>query len=289
MFQERIREHYAELTPGFRKLADFITVHTLDMAFLTTTGLARRVGVDQATVVRFSQTIGYSGYRELSRELHNHVLALLTTSYQQASESQTAAEMAGALAQNTIQHIQQGIASEAAKLGQAAEILNTANHIWLVGEGISYPLAGYLRAALHTAKMPATLFQPSLGESADVLAQMEPGDALVTISIRNPSIDSGYVVRLAREKGVKTITFTDFGVGLPDREAELTISADTTSPIGIPSVGSLFTLLSIMLELLINSRPQETAQALNNYHSRGEELLALRAETYAEDINYFEG
>ena len=75
MFKERIRKYYDALTPGFRKLADFIMQNTLDAAFLTASELARRVDVDPATVVRFSQEIGYSGYRELSREIKRYVRA----------------------------------------------------------------------------------------------------------------------------------------------------------------------------------------------------------------------
>ena len=40
MFRERIEEHYGNLTPGFRRLADFILNQTLDVAFLTATELS---------------------------------------------------------------------------------------------------------------------------------------------------------------------------------------------------------------------------------------------------------
>ena len=73
MFQDRIRANYDGLTPGFRKLADFIMNSTLDVAFLTATELSRRVGVDPATVVRFAQELGYSGFRELSIEIKRYV------------------------------------------------------------------------------------------------------------------------------------------------------------------------------------------------------------------------
>ena len=73
MFRQRIQEHYEELTPRFRNLADFILENTIDVGFLTATALARRVDVDPATVVRFSQELGYSGYRELSIEIKGYV------------------------------------------------------------------------------------------------------------------------------------------------------------------------------------------------------------------------
>ena len=42
MFKERIREYYDALTPGFRKLADFLMQNTLDAAFLTASGFPQR-------------------------------------------------------------------------------------------------------------------------------------------------------------------------------------------------------------------------------------------------------
>jgi len=40
VFKERIREYYDDLTPGFRKLADFLVLNTMDAAFLTASELA---------------------------------------------------------------------------------------------------------------------------------------------------------------------------------------------------------------------------------------------------------
>ncbi|MGD1995656.1 MAG: N-acetylmannosamine kinase, partial [Anaerolineae bacterium] len=66
MFRKRIKDAYKSLTPSFKRLGDFIISHELDVAFMTATELAKALDVDAATVVRFSQALGYSGYRELS-------------------------------------------------------------------------------------------------------------------------------------------------------------------------------------------------------------------------------
>ncbi len=101
MFKERIREYYDALTPGFRKLADFIMQNTLDAAFLTASELARRVNVDPATVVRFSQEIGYSGYRELSREIKRYVRDQVTATYREAKEAKTEEDVINVILDNT--------------------------------------------------------------------------------------------------------------------------------------------------------------------------------------------
>ena len=73
MFRERIKARYNELSPSFRKLADFVLEHQLDAALMTATELAERISVDAATVVRFAQTLGYSGFRQLSKDIQRVV------------------------------------------------------------------------------------------------------------------------------------------------------------------------------------------------------------------------
>ena len=76
MFRDRIQAKYNELTPSFRKLADFILQEPLDAAFMTATEMAQRMDVDAATVVRFAQTLGYSGFRQLIKEVQRIVKEL---------------------------------------------------------------------------------------------------------------------------------------------------------------------------------------------------------------------
>jgi len=81
MFREKIQQNYDDLTPSFRKLADFMLQNQLDAAFMTATELANRLGVDAATVVRFAQELGYTGFRELSKEIQEVVRSELKASY----------------------------------------------------------------------------------------------------------------------------------------------------------------------------------------------------------------
>ncbi len=159
MFRERIREYYDALTPGFRKLADFIRLHTLDAALLTASELARRVSVDPATVVRFSQEIGYSGYRELSREIKRYVRDQVTATYREAKEAKTEEDVINVILDNTQQLLQQFRTTETQSLAQATEILKSASRIWITGELTSYDIAAYLAKSLYpTVGIPAAYF-----------------------------------------------------------------------------------------------------------------------------------
>ena len=73
MFRNKIQDAYDSLSPRFQRLAQYILENTLDVGFMTATELGSRVSVDPATVVRFAQELGYTGYRELSREIKHYV------------------------------------------------------------------------------------------------------------------------------------------------------------------------------------------------------------------------
>ena len=73
-FKERISHKYGELPPSFRKLADFILTSHQRAAFMSASRIARYLGLDVATVTRFSQHLGYEGYVELSHEIQDQVL-----------------------------------------------------------------------------------------------------------------------------------------------------------------------------------------------------------------------
>ncbi|MEJ5308814.1 MAG: MurR/RpiR family transcriptional regulator [Anaerolineae bacterium] len=279
MFQDRIRENYENLTPGFRKLADFIMNSTLDAAFLTATELSRRVGVDPATVVRFSQELGYSGYRELSREVKHYVRDQVTATYRKAGEAESVEALLHSLIDNAEQNMQHFVTTDLPNVVKAVEILRAAPRIWLTGEFTGYELATFIAKKFNAYGVPASVFYPGMNETASVLLQMQPGEALLTFVGAEPNLDTGYAVHMAREKGVITIAVTNSGVALPARKADLTVIVPGKSPIGLPSFGALMQVASLIWEAVMKERVEATDQKMEDLQASMEALLQLRAAT----------
>lgn len=61
----RIKSLFNSLKPAEQKTASFILENSEEVIHLSITKLAEKVGVSEATVVKFCQRIGYSGYQEL--------------------------------------------------------------------------------------------------------------------------------------------------------------------------------------------------------------------------------
>ncbi|MBN1247502.1 MAG: MurR/RpiR family transcriptional regulator [Anaerolineae bacterium] len=285
MFKERIREYYDALTPGFRKLADFIMQNTLDAAFLTASELARRVSVDPATVVRFSQEIGYSGYRELSREIKRYVRDQVTSTYREAKEAKTEEDVLKVILDNTEQQLQHFRTTETATLAKATEILKSSTRLWITGEFTSHDLAAYLSKSLCPAiGIESTYFHPSISETAAAVAQMEEGEVLLALALGIPGLDTGYAVRLAREKGLKTVCITNSGTILPAREADVTVIVPTKSPLTSASFNISLLLIGTLWEAIVASHVEESAEAFTAVHSHMAEILDLRGQTEEYEI-----
>ncbi len=284
MFQERIREHYEELTPGFRKLADFLMDSTLDAAFLTATELSRRVGVDPATVVRFAQELGYSGYRELSREIKRYVRDQVTSSYREAEETSETETFVHALidgAQQTLEHF---VTTDIQQAVQAIDLLKGASRIWLTGEYTGYDVASFVAKKFQVNGVPARVFRPSMAETADALSEMQEGEALITIAESTPSLDTGYAVRMARAKGLKTVTITCSGVILPAREAEATIIIPCKSSLEVESFGVLMIMMDIIWQAMLDERDEALEEHANQIQQNMEKLLQSRTETAEYEV-----
>ncbi len=260
MFRERIEEHYGNLTPGFRRLADFILNQTLDVAFLTATELSRRVGIDPATVVRFSQEIGYSGFRELSREIKAHVRGEIVQTYRKAVEAGNEEDLVHALFASKSQDLEQFATTEAPHLAQALKTLKSAQRIWVVGEFPSYNIAQYLAESLAPLDIPIFHFTPGMAETAQSVNTMQPGDVLLALVFGTPGIDTGHAVKLVGAKGIPTVCITDNGTTLAAREAETVITTPGHSPLDISSFSVSLLIVATLKDALLNSK-KETALA----------------------------
>lgn len=61
-FSQMISERYNQLTKSEKRIADYIRKNQEESAFLAAADLADRLGLSEATIVRFARTLGFSSY-----------------------------------------------------------------------------------------------------------------------------------------------------------------------------------------------------------------------------------
>ena len=263
MFRDKIQEQYEALSPRFRSLADFILENTLDVGFLTATELARRVGVDPATVVRFSQELGYSGYRELSREIKRYINDQLALRYQKGTvETEGLAAQVGAIMDELSDRIL-GMKADADQIAQVVEEIKGAQRIFITSTAEGYGIATLWSTYLGLLGTKVTSVRAGQAQAAILLCDTKPGDLLIAISLGlGPDAEVGYLLNAIRERGARTISITTSPTLLPARQADINLVSPSKTPAGYPSFDTLTVLLSVLWQALIADDAANSQEAI---------------------------
>lgn len=73
-FADRIRTARPNMSKSFQRLGDYILDSYVQAALMTASELAHQVDVDSATVVRFAQSLDYSGFPQLQDDIKARVI-----------------------------------------------------------------------------------------------------------------------------------------------------------------------------------------------------------------------
>lgn len=277
MFRERIQSRYSDLTPSFRRLADFILEQPLDAAFMTATELAHYMNLDAATVVRFSQMLGYTGFRELSHELQQVVKDELVASYSPSPHTPDDT----LLFQNLLENERHNLALAQARLGQQAGMLHSAlqaaRRIWVTGQGYGAHLAALCGLVLLEHGLPATFVASDLPEIAASFGRLDSTDAVIGFAVAETELDVASAIRFARECGARTFALSVSEVAPAALAAETSIVCPGPALTHTPSftgLAALIVALGAALAVRDGSRAAATEARL---HESSRRLLELRA------------
>ncbi len=278
MFRERIKQNYELLTPSFKRLGEFILNNELDVAFMTATELAHAMGVDAATVVRFSQTLGYRGYRELSREVQQVVKANLTAKYATFGEAKTTEDKIRALIENERHNLETVISQVTEDVSKLINALGKARRVWLVGEAGARYLAAFFADYLRMAGVNAAAIDADPAAAARVLWDVGPKDLVIGLGIPGTGIDTAAALRFAKEKGADTAAISVSAVLPPAQVADAVLVCASNSPVGVPSTGSLVTLMTVIWQALLSRKGDKMQEHVSVLQETYSKLLAERLE-----------
>ena len=282
MFRERIKEAYEALTPSFKRLGEFILSNELDVAFMTATELAQSLGVDAATVVRFSQALGYTGYRQLSHEVQTVVKADLTAAYAAFPEARNDADRLRSLLENERHNLEVAITQITGEAADMLDALARAKRVWVIGEGTGKCLAEMFADRLRIAGLEAYAAGADLSSGALVTWDVGGQDLVIGLGVSGTGLDTAGVLRLAKQKGATVGAVSVSAVSPPALVADHSLVCPSKSPVGLPSTAGLVTVLMVLWQALLardGDRMEERLEAIREAYSQ---LLSVRSEQGAQ-------
>lgn len=271
MVLEKIRQLYPQLTKSQRRIADFVVSSYKEMAFMTAARLASRLAVNEATIIRFAQRLGYPGYPELVEEVRALVQEELRTVYEPAQVLGTQESLLRALRlelealQRTLSHISPQLARE------AMEVIAQAERIYVLGQGLSWPLAQLLSLSLCSLGLLAEAVPADPLSLALMLERVDERCVLICMVAASDSLELASAMRQGAQRGARTLVLSESPVSACAQAAEVTLTYLTSDSFVVPSVTALAALGDALVQALAVrdvERAKERLRALEGIRER---------------------
>jgi DNA-binding MurR/RpiR family transcriptional regulator len=276
MYRERIAQVYNQLSPSYRRIADFLLNNYREAAFMTAAELGQAVDVDTTTVVRCAQRLGYNGYPDLIRDVQMQVKGELQSTYAplEGDTSPTATWQRSVL--RDIENLQQvlGLSSETIKA--LIEALKSARHILILGTGYSGYLGEAFATALRHLGLAADYVPAEVMSQAFALVQAGQGDVTIGISTSPYAGEIAVALQLAKERGAKTVGIFGSYASSIARVADLRIFAPAASAGPYASMTAIAAVLTAILQIIAFSNADSFNQLISEFQRNYQSLVSHR-------------
>lgn len=245
---ELVDRRYQGLSRAHRRIAEFILGSYQEAALLTSAELGRRVGVDESTVVRFAQQLGYPGFPELRTSL-----ADLLRQRTVADRMERALGRLRAIRNPLDRVLDQDLRAlldlrrtwSPRLIESIAEQIRRARTVYVMGLGVSRALASFVEFRLRRMGMDVHAVAYGGSEAWERLFTMGRKDVLLAFGFFRGYHDTVLALRHARSRGARTIVVTDTpssplaaeaDVLLVGRRGDLTVINSLVVPMALVNV-----------------------------------------------------
>ena len=206
MYRDHIRTIYEHLSPGYRRIADFLLTHYQDAAFMTAAEVARQATVDTALVVRFAQRLGYPGYPELIGDIQEDVKRDLRAVYEPPEGDDSSGQILQRnLMQdrNTLEYMHLHLDVEMVEI--VVNAILHASRLFVVGEGNAGYLGEGFALQLLILGLPAHAISGELAGPAVKKGAIQPDDVFLGLGLTTMTPGVSVMLKMARSEKATTV------------------------------------------------------------------------------------
>lgn len=260
---ERLRQHYGQLSPQEQRIANFVFDHFDDVIGYNSAELARLSGVSKATVSRLFKRLGYEKYKDMRDELRT-----LRQSGMPLTDNR------GAVQGNTLlsRHYKQEMANltqwvnsiDPQRFNDIIAALRQARRILIIGMRNGWPVALHLRQQLLQARSQVHILpQPgqTLGEE---LVDIGADDLVVAVAFRRRPRMMKAVLQQLQQQAVPVVLLCEPQAQSIIPLARWSLCTPLDSVSAFDSYSAAMSLVSLLANALLH---EELAQGRQRIHA----------------------
>lgn len=266
-YENAIRQERPQMSKSFAKLADFLLDSYVEAAFMTASELAQALNLDAATVVRFSQHLGYPGFPKLQREIRQRVKKDLLIRPKEAIDEQSTTGITSTAIREVLQALDQTrLSLDTDALSKLVDEIGQARRVVILPEGPAQPTAYSLVLFLEQGGFPVYIARAGLADLARTINIATSQDLLIALEVAGQSPYIARAMEQAQVRGIPTAAIVA-AASLPTARYANTVLAGQSHPsigVGIIAIDTMVYAISQVLRTRFADRFAGTEQEIAN-------------------------
>ncbi|MFG2333217.1 MurR/RpiR family transcriptional regulator [Streptomyces sp. NPDC048604] len=274
---DRVRALFGghRLSPGQRRIAQYMTDHLTEAAFLSITDLAERVGVSQPSVTRFATSLGFSGFPALREALQPIALSAVAAAPEAADLRTDRGNELQAAVDAEIDNLEslRRVLADTDQVLDVGRELARSMPLTVLGLRISVSLAEYFAYAARRIHPDVRVVTRGGSVSYDTLLQSREagGSWVLAFAMPRHAQETLAALRAARRIGLKIALITDLAHGPLVEEADAVFTAATGSRLVFDSYAAPQLVAASLLQAMADADPERTQRRLEGYEQAAEQ------------------
>lgn len=214
-----IHERHDQMSKTYQRISVYLTQNPNEVAVHSVNTIAEHCGIHASSFVRFAQALGYKGFKEL-QTLFQKRLATAAPGFEarvralgdelQNREDRSEYGFLHDLVVRDIASLQDLLERTGAEdLSTAADLIDAADTVYLIGQLRSSPVVDLLRYILTMLGKRCVLLDPGGGLATHMARTIRPNDVLIAVSFRFYATEVVNIVEEAEKTGVPIVAISD--------------------------------------------------------------------------------
>ncbi len=266
-----LKEGILEFSPQMKTAAKYVIDYPSDFGLDSIRETARKAHVSTYTLVNMAKNLGFESF-EAFRQPFRHALvasAALETDPDWIASVRAQSEFGqiyADAAKNALSIVTHSLErQQLAELEDIAEMLISANAVYLTAVRSSYAVAYYLHYVGRMALPTLQLIPRHRNSAIDDLNDAEEGDVLIAITVTPYSRETIEACAFAKKKGVKLLLITDSEVVSPELAPEHTLVASVLTTHNFGCFSGMMAVIELLMAFLMKRGGREARDRIRSY------------------------
>ena len=275
-FSQIISDNYKQLTKSEKRIANYLRKNQEESAFLSAGEIADRLGLSEATLVRFARTLGFSSYPAMRTVLQDAFRRRVTHSARlrgRLEDLRQGGDIFEKLVVSEMDYLTQALETvDRGALQKTVELLRTCERIFVFGGGPSISLVELMEIRLGRFGRQVIPLKTAGREILEPLMLMNERDLLFMISFFDVTPTQQLVLDYANEVHCPVVILTDTLGSIIGDKADVVLAARRGPMAEFHSLVVPMTIINTLLLALANDDKENVMANLDKLDQLRERL-----------------